>query len=315
MKYFLSCDWGTSSFRLRLVETSSQSILAETISAQGIAATYALWREQDKLERFAFYRIFLMQELSLLENKYGEIPNNAALIISGMAASAAGMYELPYKQLPVKNITAELITHTIPATGSFPHKMIFISGLRSSNDVMRGEETILAGCDVANSTEEQLSIFPGTHSKHVIIQNGMIKDFKTYMTGEVFQLLSSKSLLASSVEKNEFSFEHFELFEQGIKDALSGNLLNNIFHVRTNTLLDVLSKTENYMYLSGLVIGEELKSIAKENYLTINIVSSGPLMEFYRKALAEIGLKNKLALIDADKALIQGQHKILEYIQ
>jgi len=199
--------------------------------------------------------------------------------------------------------------------GIDPHKMIFISGLRSSNDVMRGEETILAGCDVANSTEEQLHIFPGTHSKHVIIQNGMIKDFKTYMTGEVFQLLSSKSLLASSVEKNEFSFERFELFEQGIKDASSGNLLNNIFHVRTNTLLDVLSKTENYMYLSGLVIGEELKSIAKENYLTINIVSSGPLMEFYRKALAEIGLKNKLALIDADKALIQGQHKILEYIQ
>lgn len=315
MKFFLSCDWGTSSFRLRLIEADSATILAETLSAQGIAATYNLWNAQDKIERFAFYRTFLLQELSALENKYGKIPTDIPLIISGMAASAVGMYELPYKQLPVQTIAEELITYITPATEAFPYKTILVSGLRTVNDVMRGEETILAGCDLHNSNKHQLYIFPGTHSKHVVVQNGMISDFKTYMTGEVFQLLCSKSLLASSIEKNQSLFETISSFEKGIRDAQHENILNNIFHVRTNTLLDVLSKTENYMYLSGLVIGEELKAIENADYETINLVSSGELMKLYETALETLGYKSKLVLIDADKALINGQHKILKYIQ
>jgi 2-dehydro-3-deoxygalactonokinase len=314
MKYFLSCDWGTSSFRLRLIEAASGTILAETLSAKGIAVTYDLWKAQDKIERLAFYRIYLLQQLSALEIKYGKVPTDIPLIISGMAASAVGMHELPYKQLPIKTIAEELITYITRTTEAFPYKTILVSGLRTVNDVMRGEETILAGRDLQNSDKHQLYIFPGTHSKHVIVQNAMINDFKTYMTGEVFQLLSSKSLLATSV-KYQSTFENISSFEKGVIDAQQQIFLNNIFHVRTNALLNVLSKAENYMYLSGLVIGEELRSISNENYETINLVSSGELMKLYETALEALGYKNKLVFIDADKALINGQHKILKYIQ
>jgi 2-dehydro-3-deoxygalactonokinase len=179
---------------------------------------------------------------------------------------------------------------------------------------MRGEETILAGCTIQPSEEEQLLILPGTHSKHVIMQHGSIKDFNTYMTGEVFDLLGSKSLLAASVEKEIPETNHVEFFQKGVQDATTGNFLNNIFHVRTNTLLNSFDKTKNYMYLSGLVIGEELKHIEKDKYQSVNLVSSGALMELYGNAFAAIGLEPKLSVIDAEKALIEGQAIILEHI-
>ncbi|MFC7670205.1 hypothetical protein ACFQT0_24695 [Hymenobacter humi] len=41
---FLSCDWGTSSFRLRLVERAGLKILAQESSKEGNAATAELWQ-------------------------------------------------------------------------------------------------------------------------------------------------------------------------------------------------------------------------------------------------------------------------------
>ncbi len=66
---------------------------------------------------------------------------------------------------------------------------------------MRGEETQLIGC-LKSGKQDGFFIFPGTHSKHVEVEDGMVKDFKTYMTGEFFELLSQKSILLNSVEEN-----------------------------------------------------------------------------------------------------------------
>jgi len=315
MKYFISCDWGTSSFRLRLVETATRIVFAQIRSPHGIAAIHSAWKEQGEPDRFTFYQAFLSAQLSSLQKQSDKLLFDIPLVISGMAASSAGMYELPYKQLPVETMATELITHVIPGTDSFPYKMIFVSGLRSSNDVMRGEETILAGCSIQPSEEEQLVVLPGTHSKHVTMQQGSIKGFNTYMTGEIFDLLGNKSLLAASVEKEIPATNHAEYFQKGVQDATTGNFLNNIFRVRTNTLLNSFDKTKNYMYLSGLVIGEELKYIHKDQYESINLVSSGALMDLYSSAFAAIGLEPKLSVLDAEKALIEGQAVILEHIQ
>ena len=54
MKNFISCDWGTSAFRLRIIDEGTKQVLAETISAQGISATYALWKEQISADRISF---------------------------------------------------------------------------------------------------------------------------------------------------------------------------------------------------------------------------------------------------------------------
>jgi len=314
MKYFLSCDWGTTSFRLRLADTATRQMLAEAKSAQGIAATYALWKEQHSTDRILFYSDVILQQIKLLEEKVGYSLDNLPVIISGMASSSIGMLELPYKSIPFNVNNAELETGIIPVTEKSRHQMIIISGVCSANDVMRGEETILAGCNIENTNDEQLFIFPGTHSKHVVIQNDIVREIKTYMTGEVFDLLSTKSILTASVEADKI-MNNNESFIKGICEAVSTSLLNSIFHVRTNQLLGASDKKENYHYLSGMLIGEELKDIQNKNYVSVTVVSSGTLLTLYTEALSVLGLKDIIKQQDADEALIKGQALILNDYQ
>lgn len=314
MKYFISCDWGTSSFRLRLVNAETFAVAAETRSAQGIAATYALWKEQANADRAFFYSNIILQEIVLLEQRCEYSLDGVTIIISGMASATIGMIELPYKPIPFPVNKTELITKIIPAE-TCRHKMIVVSGVKSEEDVMRGEETILSGCDITDEVEKQLFIFPGTHSKHVLVQNGIITDIKTFMTGEVFELLSSKSILATSVESDNETNGRNTLFLKGVKDAAASNFLNSIFHIRTSSLFGKLSRKENYHYLSGLLIGEELKSIQAKDYGSVTVVSTGVLQILYKEALGAMDLKEKLKEQNADDALVKGHAFIFNRYQ
>jgi 2-dehydro-3-deoxygalactonokinase len=223
------------------------------------------------------------------------------------------MMELPYKKIPFKTDGTDLLIYVIKASGECKHQMIIVSGARSSNDVMRGEETLIAGCGIANTEEEQLFIFPGTHSKHAIVQNGMVKGFETYVTGEIFDLLSTRSILAASVENVIATENCNSSFLKGVEESITSNLLNSIFHVRTNQLFERLGKKENYHYLSGLLIGTELKELVNKDYSSITLVSTGTLLALYEQALIALGFKEKLKLKNADEALINGQCLIAGY--
>ena len=307
MKKFISCDWGTTSFRLRLIEASTKNILAETKSAQGIAATYALWKEQAVADRILFYTDIILQQIVVLEQQCGYSLDDITIVISGMASATIGMVELPYKFIPLQIDNADFQTHVIAATEICRHTIVIISGVRSANDVMRGEETMLAGCSVADIEGQQLFIFPGTHSKHVVVQNGILKDFKTYMTGEIFDLLISKSILSASVENDSAATQNNTAFKNGVAENRGSNILNTIFHVRTNQLFGVADKNENYLYLSGLLIGEELKNVPTDNYASVTIVASGALLSLNAEALSILSFKENVQFVNADEALINGQ--------
>lgn len=310
----LSCDWGTSHFRLRLIHLPDLSVMAETIGGKGIAAIHHDWLRKGLPEtaRADYYKSILLAQLEKLrDHSMAGVP----LIISGMASSSIGMMEIPYGEIPFLIKHGKLPVRRILPDSHFPQEIFLVSGLKTETDVMRGEETILAGCGVENSPEEKLFIFPGTHSKQVFVQNNMVKDFKTYMTGELFDLLGSKSILANSVEQNEPSPANQDTFISGVREAAGSNLLNIIFHVRTHQLFGTLSNQENYHYLSGLLIGEELKSIRDAYYSQIIVLSSGILADLYIKALSVLNLSAKISLQNADKAFIQGQADIFSHYQ
>lgn len=307
---FISCDWGTSSFRLRLVAVNGKKVLAEIFSDQGIAGTYAIWKVQEGTDRLLFYSDFILRQIKLLEMQNGNHLGDLTVIISGMASASIGMSEMPYKSIPVKVEDDYLPVQVINPVTIYSPRIIIISGLSCGNDVMRGEETMLAGCDFGDMAGKQLFIFPGTHSKHVEVANGMIENFKTYMTGEVFELLSTKSILAVSVEKNAPESQNNNAFLRGVKEAVDTNLLNNIFHVRTGELLNGITKKDNYHYLSGLLIGEELKNISQADYSSITIVSTEKFFNVYTEAFIALGYKGKLRQQNADDALIKGQSLI-----
>jgi 2-dehydro-3-deoxygalactonokinase len=315
MKFFFSCDWGTTAFRLRLVDAENLTVLSEIKTGHGIAAAFECWQQANRHEknRIAFYQTYLFEQVKKITGSYNGSFHNTPVIVSGMASSSIGMIELNYKEIPFQCDGSDLVTHIIPEGEDHPYKMIMISGARSETDVIRGEETMLAGCNILKNDTEQLFIFPGTHSKHIAVKNGLVKNITTYMTGELFDLLSNKSILSASVKKYDAgqSFNN-RFFVEGVIKGKVSNLANSIFHVRTNQLFRKATFHENYDYLSGLLIGHELKDIAANKPAIIVLVCGEGLKIAYMQALEALDLSTGVDYINADEALIKGQWKIMK---
>jgi 2-dehydro-3-deoxygalactonokinase len=311
LKTFLSCDWGTSSFRLRLIDVASGQIIAASTADEGIAAVYALWKQSGagEKERIGFYRPVIQKHIKRIEQDTAGSTANIPVIISGMASSSMGMVELPYTEFPFLLNGDDLQYKKIEQTAAFPHDLVIISGAKTDNDVIRGEEIQLIGCVAGDAAARQLFIFPGTHSKHIAAAAGSAVDAATFMTGEFFELLSAKSILSDSLAAGTTieDDENKPAFEQGIKDSLQQNLLHYSFMVRTNQLFKRFSKTANYFYLSGLLIGTELSQLSKTKTEAITIVGDKILALNYLLAIKVLGIDARTTIADAATATIRGQ--------
>lgn len=314
MKHFLSCDWGTSSFRLRLIEADSLRVLAEIRSNEGIADTYRAWLEQkDPVERQVFYLRIIKEQVEELGRQayFDKVRLDLSaipVVLSGMASSTIGLVDIPYKQLPFALDGSDLKVKVIKEH-SPNNPLVIISGVCSADDVMRGEETKILGCaDAIGSGPVQL-LMPGTHPKHILIQEGQVTGFKTYMTGEFFDLLSSQSVLSGSVKvgANLEEQQCEQHFHEGVAAGAKGNILNTSFMVRTRQVLDKVPEEYNFHYLSGLLIGCELNDLDRTS--AIYLVSSGVHTSLYSEACAVLGIKI-VQVIGADWALIRGQQAI-----
>lgn len=317
---FLSCDWGTSSFRLRLVDASNIQVLLEENSSEGIAATYALWEKTGKTDqqsRLYFYLDIIRKHIEKIGEKQNTSLSGVPLIISGMASSSIGMKNLPYGQLPFGIDGSGTKSAYFEADEGFKHPFLLISGVKSVDDVMRGEETQLIGSMAGqpDAQGEKTFIFPGTHSKHIFVRENQVTGFKTYMTGEYFELLSEKSILKVGVEAHDdfHSFNGLQSFKQGVQDAVGANLLHISFRVRTNDLFEHLSKKENFSYLSGLLIGTELQGLLPLSSAKIYLCCSSNLKPWYEAALDALGILENVHVFPAEwvsEAVVRGQYEI-----
>lgn len=308
MQYFLSCDWGTSSFRLRLVETDSGNIIAEERSATGIAATYQQW-QQTSQPREDFFAAIINTQIDVLAKKTGIPLQGTMVVLSGMASSSIGMVELPYKELPFNLSGADLSVHTFK-------QFLIISGACNESDVMRGEETKVAGCAkwLPDTSQEQWLLMPGTHAKHIVVKQNQVVRFQSFMTGEFFDLLATHSILAASVN-NDGTLddpESLRYFTEGLHAGRSENLLHAAFMVRTNQLLKKFPPSQNRFYLSGLLIGAELKEVPPN--IPVYLVA-GPLHTSLYSMACQVLNINVAAVIDADEALISGQQAVISNLR
>ena len=189
--YLLGCDWGTSSFRLRLINRPDLQLLGEITSQEGVAATFTSWKtngEKKGTSREQFFRLQLQQQINLLGDQLKINLDDIPVVISGMASSSIGMDELPYATLPFPTDGSLASIKRLDGQSYFLHDITLISGVRNHHDVMRGEETQLIGLlslldSLHYTIEDAILIFPGTHSKHIYIQNQQVVDFQTFMTG------------------------------------------------------------------------------------------------------------------------------------
>lgn len=322
MDKFLSCDWGTSSFRLRLVQAPELTTIATVRADSGIAATWQAWQaagQQGALQRWHFYLDRIKPAIRTIEQQAGPLPEQTSLIISGMASSSIGMMELPYGSLPFDAEGRNVLTHLQAAGEDLPHDVLLISGVRSEDDVMRGEETQLIGCIAGNgnAATEGTFIFPGTHSKHIQVKGGQATGFQTFMTGELFELLRRHSILKDAVAAPEDTAALSNSFSEGVAAGAKQNLLHAAFRVRTNQLFGQLTKTENLDYLSGLLIGAELQSLLTGAAGHIYLCGGAHLEKHYATALAVLGLEQRSTVFPAqwiEEAVVRGQYKIFSHL-
>ena len=123
---------------------------------------------------------------------------------------------------------------------------------------MRGEEVQIFGAMRLAGLTEGLFVLPGTHSKWATVRGGRITGFRTFMTGEFYGLLSQHSILARTLEAEAPLDE--AAFLRGVARAGNGEgLLHNAFGARALALFGRLSPVESASYVSGLLIGEELR--------------------------------------------------------
>jgi 2-dehydro-3-deoxygalactonokinase len=146
---------------------------------------------------------------------------------------------------------------------------------------MRGEETQVLGSGV-----EGTLCLPGTHSKWVEVANGRIVRFSTHMTGEVYAVLKQHSILGRMMEEGA---PIPEAFHEGVRrSGDAGGLLHHLFGVRTRALMGELAPAASPSYLSGLLIGHELRTARRESFF---LLGEPALVSLYQRAAAALGLE------------------------
>jgi len=269
---FIALDWGTSSFRAYLL--NRDGTVQETFTApDGILAV--------KDGNFD----------AVLEGHIGKWDMKLPIMASGMITSRQGWVELPYVACPagLRSIAAAVHLHT----SKLGRKIYFVPGISTRGrdgapDVIRGEETQVFGATEGGSEH---FVTPGTHSKWITVKDGMITDFSSYMTGEVFALLKTHSILGKLMTGDMASPSAFERgVRAGLKDP--AGLLHNIFSTRTLALFNEMPADHLSSYLSGQVIGTEIAHAIAENAVgaQYRILATPSLGEHYMTAMKTAGL-------------------------
>lgn len=291
---YLAADWGSTNLRLWLIEDGQT--IGHATSPQGIT----------RMQGQSFPAVLqgLMQHM-------GIAPADVTRIyIAGMAGSNVGWKQADYLSCPVSlNTLGSCLT---PVDPGWPAQAGIIPGIcvpgAQGADVMRGEETQLLGA--LRSPDATVFVLPGTHSKWAQVQNEMIRSFVTVMTGELFDVLRHHSLLGRGLPEGDPAPE---AFDDGVHAGLqAGDTMTELFTVRARYVLNHLAPAQVSDYLSGLLIGSEVRDMRRRFHVTgdtkVTLVGSGALCVRYERVLRLAGIA--FDICDADAALLKGIRKI-----
>lgn len=274
----IAVDWGTTRLRAMLLDGGGH-ILAERASDDGIGSVPAGGHEA------AFTR---------LVSGWPSVP----AIMAGMVGSRQGWREAVYAECPASPEAIAAGILRMSDAGGRPIAIVPGVMVRSPDrdgDVIRGEETQIVGLLAAEPEFDGVVVLPGTHSKWSTVTGGAIADFQTFLTGEMFSLLSRQSFLRHSVRESAAELSALPEFALGVERTVADGLpfLAAIFSVRARQLLDGVDPEHNLAYLSGLVIGGEIAAARDTGRLwqgrALRIVGSRSLARAYGRAFAIAG--------------------------
>lgn len=275
----LGIDWGTSNRRAYLLDAQGGLVRRHDDGA-GILHVGG---------GFAGSLKTLLQTLGVTQ---------ADIILSGMVGSRNGWREVPY--LSTSEPLSRLGDFLVEVDANMPGiRCRIVPGYQyidahGAPDVMRGEETQVYGA-LAQSASGGWFLLPGTHSKWVRVEDGRIEELVTFMTGELFALMSEHGTLAK-VMRGAPSVP--DAFEAGVRAARHGGFTHTAFGCRALVVTNRMPPEHTSSYLSGLLIGTELHDILKKAAddirTPVQIVGSPALAARYVSALELLGIQARV---------------------
>lgn len=274
---WIAVDWGTTN--LRAFAMGRGGVVAQVMSDDGMG----------KLDKDGFEPALLrLIGPWLAEGRVTEV------VACGMVGSRQGWHEAPYRAVPCAPLDPGSLV-TAP-TRDARIRVRLVPGLKQVQpaDVMRGEETQIAGALALMPGFDGVICLPGTHSKWAHLSAGEVVSFQTYLTGEMFALLSQASVLRHGMQGEGWDEA---AFDAGVSDALSRpeRIGAKLFGIRAEGLISGLPAAAARARLSGLLIGMELAA-ARPYWLgqAVVIVGSEGISASYSRALKALGVESRL---------------------
>lgn len=273
---WIAVDWGIT--HLRAYAMGPEGIMAEVTSEDGISRV-----TPDACESAL---------LGLVE-RWLTPDRRTPVIACGMVGSRQGWTEAPYRKAPCRPVDPAACV-SVPSRDA-RLDLRLVPGLKQDKpaDVMRGEECQIAGALALWPGFDGVICLPGTHSKWAHVSAGEVVSFQTFLTGEIFALLSEQSILRHAMDGPGHDPA---AFADAVAETLSRpeRLAAHLFRIRAESLLSDLPPDAARGRLSGLLIGAELAA-ARPYWLgqDVALIGAGPLVSAYADALAMQGVSTR----------------------
>lgn len=247
---YIAIDWGSSTLKgyLCCMGPNDRVEIIDEVDAPGVQKNHKNFAEtfRDTTQKW--------------RESYGLLP----VFLGGQIGSSIGWKQSPYIPCPVAPADIAGAQVEFECEGQVVNVIPGVSCQHDNGhfDVMRSEEIQVLGWLQASATHRNgtyLICLPGTHTKWVLVKDGIILRFKTAMTGELYDLLTHSSILIQAPSK-EFATAAFDLGSKFTLASASGSLIHGLFSVRTKQLFDELSPNEANSYLSGLLVGSDVRA-------------------------------------------------------
>lgn len=284
---WIAADWGTTNLRVWGL-SSEGAVVCAASSAKGMS----------KLDSSEFELALLELTGSWLAEKAGTL-----VVACGMVGARQGWVEVPYQQAPCAPLAKEIV---YAATRDARLRVAILAGVSQMTphpDVMRGEETQIAGLLLERPGYEGVVCLPGTHTKWARIHAGAILRFQTFMTGELFELLRVHSVLRHSIDSTSWDNDEFASAVRAAFARPEG-VAARLFGIRAASLLAGLESRATNARLSGILIGAELAAAASDFWSgqEITIIGTARQAEIYAAALRAL---------DRESTIVDGTHVTL----
>ena len=286
-------DWGTSVCRLYLCSWQSDTLLViDRQTGAGIKHT-----ESPENSFFDMCQHWF--------DEHGSLP----VFLIGTVGADIGWHTTPYVKCPTDQ--HQLLSQ---ATQFQARNVDFtiIPGLSCTNrhglpDIMRSEETQIFGylTQLTDIPHEQLLCLPGTHTKWALLKGDKVQSFLTSPVGELFEVLSHHSVLLSALEPKQWNEDSYQ---QGLQIGIAqtSNLLHTLFATRALQILEGKENVQAASFLSGLLIGADVKAAMQDFHLfsQVTLIGAERINHLYKLAFDKLGISSHQ--ITSESATLSG---------